>query len=47
MAIEKTQTDEIKSHLAAVGQQIKDENGLDNAIAEIEKYFNDEQKFRT
>jgi sterol 3beta-glucosyltransferase len=39
-AIQKIQTDEIKNSVATIGQQIRDENGLDNAITEIEKYFN-------
>jgi sterol 3beta-glucosyltransferase len=30
-----------------VGQQIRNENGLDNSITEIEKYFNDKQKYGT
>jgi sterol 3beta-glucosyltransferase len=40
-AIQKIQTDEIKNNVSTVGQQIRNENGLDNAITEIEKYFND------
>lgn len=47
LAIQKTQTDEIKSNVTTVGQQIRDENGLDNAITEIEKYFNEKQKYGT
>lgn len=39
-AMQKVQTDEIKNNVLIVGQQIKNENGLDNAITEIEKYFN-------
>lgn len=46
-AIQKIQTDEIKSNVMTVGQQIRDENGLDNAITEIEIYFNDKQKYGT
>jgi sterol 3beta-glucosyltransferase len=46
-AIQNIQTDEIKSNVTTVGQQIRDENGLDNAITEIEKYFNDKQKYGT
>lgn len=38
-AIRKVQAKEIKNNVSAVGQQIKDENGLENAITEIEKYF--------
>lgn len=40
-AIQKVQAMEIKNNVTTVGQQIRDENGLDNAITEIEKYFND------
>lgn len=46
-AIQKTQTDEIKNSITTIGQQIRDENGLDNAITEIEKHFNDKQKYDT
>ena len=46
-AIQKTQTDEIKNSVTTIGQQIRDENGLDNAITEIEKHFNDKQKYGT
>ncbi len=46
-AIQKTQTDEIKNSITTIGQQIRDQNGLDNAITEIEKYFNDKQKYDT
>jgi sterol 3beta-glucosyltransferase len=46
-AIQKIQTDEIKNNVTTIGQQIRDENGLDNAITEIEKYFNDKQKYGT
>jgi sterol 3beta-glucosyltransferase len=46
-AIQKIQTDEIKNSVTTIGQQIRDENGLDNAITEIEKYFNDKQKYGT
>ncbi len=42
-AIQKVQINEIKNNVSAVGQQIRSENGLDNAINEIEKYFNDNQ----
>ncbi|MEO6903287.1 MAG: glycosyltransferase [Bacteroidia bacterium] len=44
-AIQKSQTDEIKNNVSSIGQAIKNENGLDNAIQEIEKYFNDKQKY--
>lgn len=40
-AIQEVQADEIKNNVKTVGQQIRDENGLDNAITEIEKYFSD------
>lgn len=40
-AIQKVQTKEIENNVSIVGQQIRDENGLDNAIIEIEKYFNE------
>lgn len=41
LAIQNTQSDEIKNNVTTVGQQIRDENGLDNALIEIEKYFNE------
>jgi sterol 3beta-glucosyltransferase len=40
-AIQRVQTVEIKNNVSTVGQHIRNENGLDNAITEIEKYFND------
>lgn len=40
-AIKTVQTDEIMNNVALIGQQIRGENGLDNAIKEIEKYFDD------
>ncbi len=40
-AIQKVQVKEIENNVSIVGQQIRNENGLDNAIIEIEKYFND------
>jgi len=46
-AIQKVQAKEIENNVSIVGQQIREENGLDNAITEIEKYFNDEQKYGT
>lgn len=46
-AIQKTQTDEIENSVTIIGQQIRNENGLDNAITEIEKYFNEKQKYGT
>ncbi len=39
-SITKIQTEEIKSNVSAVGELIRNENGLDNTINEIEKYFN-------
>lgn len=42
-AIQKIHADEIKNNVMTVGQQIRDENGLDNAITELEKYFSDKQ----
>lgn len=38
-AIHVSQTDEIKNNVLIVGQAIRNENGLDNAVTEIEKYF--------
>lgn len=40
-AIKKAQTDELKNNAAIVGQQIRNEKGLENAVGEIEKYFNE------
>jgi sterol 3beta-glucosyltransferase len=40
-AIYLVQKDEIKNNVLKVGQEIRNENGLRNAITEIEKYFND------
>lgn len=40
-AIQKVQIKEIENNVSIAGQQIRDENGLDNAITEIEKYFNE------
>ena len=37
----------IEDNVSIVGQQIRNENGLDNAITEIEKYFNDTKKYGT
>ena len=39
-AIQKIQSAEIKNSVTTIGKQIRDENGLDNAVTEIEKYFN-------
>lgn len=38
-AIQKVQKDEVKNNVSTIGQQIRNENGLVNAINEIEKYF--------
>jgi sterol 3beta-glucosyltransferase len=38
-ALKKVQTDEIRNNVLTVGQQIRNENGLENAVSEIEKYF--------
>ena len=46
-AIYFVQKDEIKNNVLKVGQEIRNENGLDNAIIEIEKYFNEKQKYGT
>jgi sterol 3beta-glucosyltransferase len=46
-AIQNVQTDEIQKNVSVVGQQIRNENGLDNAISEIEQYFINEQKYGT
>jgi len=46
-AIQKVQTSKMKNNASVVGQQIRDENGLDNAINEIEKYFNGSKKYGT
>src|SRR5450631_1632496 len=38
-AIELSQTEEIKNNVLSVGQAIRNEKGLDNAVNEIENYF--------
>lgn len=38
-AIRLAQTEEIKNNVLTIGQAIRNENGLDNAVNEIEKYF--------
>ncbi|HWD86657.1 MAG TPA: glycosyltransferase [Mucilaginibacter sp.] len=38
-ALKYVQTDDVKSNVAKIGQQIRNENGLENAIDEIERYF--------
>ncbi|MCY1660226.1 glycosyltransferase [Chryseobacterium sp. SL1] len=44
-AIQKVQAKEIEKNVSIVGQQMRDENGLANAITEIEKYFNETKKY--
>ena len=39
-AISVWESDQIKQNVISIGQKIKDENGLENAVSEIEKYFN-------
>jgi len=39
-ALAKIQTEEIRNKVAMIGEQIRNENGLGNAIREIENYFN-------
>ena len=39
-AITKVQTEELRHNAAITGEQIRNENGLENAVNEIEKYFN-------
>ena len=39
-ALEKLQSEEIRNNVSIIGNQIRNENGLDNAITEIENYFN-------
>jgi sterol 3beta-glucosyltransferase len=39
-ALTKVQTREIRNNVEMVGQQVRNENGLENAVNEIEKYFN-------
>jgi UDP:flavonoid glycosyltransferase YjiC (YdhE family) len=36
-------TDEIKNNILTVGQAIRNENGLENAVNEIEKYFDGQE----
>ncbi len=38
-AITYVQTDELKKNVATIGQRVREENGVENAIREIEKYF--------
>ena len=38
-ALAHVQTDELKRNAAKIGRQIRNENGLENAVNEIEKYF--------
>lgn len=39
-ALAKVQTEEVKYNVTKIGRQIRNENGLENAVNEIEKYFN-------
>ncbi|WP_259067877.1 glycosyltransferase [Mucilaginibacter sp. X4EP1] len=39
-ALAKVQTAEVKNNVAAMGEQIRNENGLENAVNEIENFFN-------
>lgn len=39
IALKKVQTEEIKAHAATIGQQIRNEKGLENTICELETYF--------
>jgi len=38
-ALVNIQTDEVKQNVARIGEQIRNENGLENAVREIEGYF--------
>lgn len=38
-ALTNVQTSEVKKNVIKIGQQIRNENGLENAVREIEKYF--------
>jgi UDP:flavonoid glycosyltransferase YjiC (YdhE family) len=40
-ALSKIQTNEVRNNAAAIGGQIRNEKGLENAVNEIEKYFNE------
>ena len=39
-ALTKVQTIEVRNNVVTIGEQIRNENGLENAIREIENYFN-------
>jgi UDP:flavonoid glycosyltransferase YjiC (YdhE family) len=39
-ALTKVQTNEVRNNVTIIGRQIRNENGLKNAINEIENYFN-------
>jgi sterol 3beta-glucosyltransferase len=43
-SIHLAQKDEIKQNVLKIGQAIREENGLENAITEIEKYFQSSSK---
>jgi sterol 3beta-glucosyltransferase len=38
-ALTKVQTSEVKNNAAIIGRQIRNENGLENAVNELEKFF--------
>jgi len=38
-ALRTVDTDNIKKNVAVIGQQLRDENGLERAVGEIERYF--------
>ncbi|QEC79225.1 glycosyltransferase [Mucilaginibacter ginsenosidivorax] len=40
-ALSKIQTSEVKNNATAIGREIRNEKGLENAVNEIEKFFND------
>ncbi len=39
LAISKVQTGEVRNNVAIMSQKIRNENGLENAVIELEKYF--------
>jgi len=38
-AITKVQTNEVRNNVAIIGQQLRSENGLENAVNELERFF--------
>jgi UDP:flavonoid glycosyltransferase YjiC (YdhE family) len=40
IALASVQSEEIKNNVLTIGEQIRNENGLENAVNEIERYFN-------